>query len=275
MSKDGYVLPDRRLRGLTADYERSYGRHDFELSSGEIVIAISAPDWEEYWKLLQENACSLTGTVLSPELITSQFELSDLCERQRVIEQRIARIIDFSNDIPDVVFALGTPVFDCCLPRPTNSLLFIGGGSIVARKNKTYIHPDTYEEQAFRVDVHQGSSNLNTRTASLVCSDLINVAYLQSVRWPGVTNYSGSYDSSISDDTKVVLMAACWSMPLTQRGSAVASVLPDEQRYKSQLEGCASKLFENHPRLTDLVIADRIFKESEVAGPFNVHYRRA
>lgn len=253
-----------------ANYARSYGRHDFRLSSGEIVVVVSASDWGGYWKLLQGSAHSLQGVVLSPELITSQFAFCNIVSNKDIIKQRIERVAVFSRSTPDVVYALGTPVFDCDSVRPTNSLLFICNGRVIARKNKAYIHPDTQEAAVFRTDVYTGPNSLNARVASLVCSDLVNVAYLQ----PAVAGGMGC-DFSISNRTQVVLMSACWSMPLIQGGRIMPSLLPDEQRYKTQLEGCVSRLFERYSGLTDLVIADRIFDGSEVVGPFNVHYHRA
>lgn len=269
----GYSIAGKETQGITANYARSYGRHDFETSSSQTVSVISAPNWDEYWDNLQ-NAGSLGGIALSPELITAQFDFGDLDSNKYLIEQRVDCVKDLSKDTPGTVYGLGTPVFDPG-QKPTNSILYICAGLVVARKNKAYMHPYTPEARTFRTNNDFGPSSLNEHMASLVCADLVNISYLQPRKRPRTFDSRRNSDPSVDENTRLVLMSACWSIPLSMGGKAVPSAQPDEQRYKSQLEGCVTELLKTYPKITDLIIADRLVEGSQVNGPLNCHYQRA
>lgn len=62
------------------DYARSYGQHDFVTVGGETVSVVSEPTWQDFYNRLQSSQ-HLGEFVLSPELITSPFDLVDIPDR--------------------------------------------------------------------------------------------------------------------------------------------------------------------------------------------------
>lgn len=262
---------------LGTNYIRAYGHHVFETLSFGSVSVVSEPGWNEYLETIQDNVRDLQPLSLSPELITTQDDFSRIRYRQDQIDSRVEKVRKLSRKARYTTFILGTPVFDRTQNLPTNSMLSIKNGAVIARKNKWYIHPDTEESATFRIAKQaRDAAYPEKQIGMVICSDVINLAYFQPIKrfHTNRRNRADDYDPSVNDETTIALMSACWSTPLKVNGLVATSALPDEQRYKSQLEASVDALFKQYPNLKDLVVADRVPDGSKVDGPLNCHYSR-
>lgn len=259
------VTPKRGGVTFLADYRREHGVHSFEMQDGSPVTAVSAESWQQ----LAEQLPTIPdhGYVMTPELITSaHMELDEIHGSRDVIQGRTELVLAESQHRPNATIALGTTAYTHL--GLTNRLSFVRGGEIIGAIDKNFLTDD--EKPVFARGPQEGrrwSDNPNAQFA--ICSEIIRVALNRGREQGDLSMRNRS--NALARATISLLVSSCWSVPMSKNQNM--SLLPDEERYRGQLEDIIGLVFGAYPKLQDIIVTDRT-PEGSTVRPCNSHFQR-
>lgn len=106
---------------FTTEMYESNGVHDIELIDGRTLHIVSQPSWEDWIIDAQDLTPEPGDIVLSPELITSTYQLDLVAGKRDEIKSRVTQVSEQSKNNPGSVYLLGTP----CLIAQKNCHLIV------------------------------------------------------------------------------------------------------------------------------------------------------
>jgi hypothetical protein len=229
-------------------FDRSYGTRHIDIGAGEVVTAISQPDWQQVSRSLGELAGLGAGTVITtPELSTStDIPLADIANARGRIEDRIAEAADRTRAMPDALLLLGSAVFDAAVAKPRNAVVFLQDGT---ERGRSYKQSPIGKQERLFLDTGRLPGDILKplpRILNVICSDLTDMPPL---------------DPTV--DT--VLVSACWGTPTGFKGVPAS---PDH-RHVQFISYLVDDLFDRHHNLQTVVMTDRAHAGSAYNGPFN------
>jgi hypothetical protein len=249
---------------LVANYKRGAGLHTFITQGGEHIGVVSANSWQAFTELLRTRFLSGYDLLVAPERMADVEArgISGVASAQRVIEAQV-----LSKRFPLTPLLLGATVTTCPIltpredpsrvdERPYNGLVAIKD---MLRSDVGYKRNLGMEEmETFRAG-DEGASPIpgHSQWEALIGADLVLAARFHKL---GERSKEKPY---ISPSARTLIVSSCW----TEQGPIADAALT------GQLERLASSVFEQHPLLEDIVIADRTPQESS-QEPLNVHYAR-
>lgn len=268
-------------------YERAYGMREFPINGGQgegaegrVITVASQPTWESFFYMLRTAPPRSLGEIaLGPELITSPGPLAAIPSQRERIEHRVGLMQQLSEDHPTTTFVFGTATFDDSRNgsrghRPANSVVSLYRGEVVGQHNKQYPSPGGGEKDVFtfQQEAEAGSTG-DPSVVTLVCADIIGEAGSDDTREMLLRGTGGNEPHQlVGDDVTTVLVSSSWATPV-ERDPLAGDLAMHDERFRNALEIRVGKLFERHPQVRELVIADRVPAGIEgVEGPYSAHF---
>lgn len=252
-------------------FERNYGLSPIELASGDIVMRISVPDWQDFVTAMIHHPGHTPGIIntepfiLTPELITAtDIPLEGIASNRGQIETRARFAQELTTMRPNGFLLLNTVLFDDRHTKPRIGTQRIADGSIKSSTFKITGNMPQEQEvftQAIPPDGTLTEAIMRARAAEdlpppfwgiqpLTCADFID------------------HSDILHPDTTAALISSCWPV------DASSSVRPNDSRQQAFIEDLCARAFSEHPNLQDIVMADRLPLNSTAPGPFNLHSYR-
>lgn len=272
------LIPENHL-------SREHGVFELTLVNGKTLFGISAPDWDSY----EANLWSINvdaDYIVSPELITvAGVSPARVSQYQDLVERRIESVLHFSRQRPDQIILLGTPVF-VGNNKPTNSLLTVQSGEIIARWNK---RSGAFEDERNHYDLEEFSTPMliDPDTSGIICSDLVfaGVWDHRQFRREGLLRLMEHEhlihcsEPFITDSCKTLIVSSCWGVGASVSDFEKIRIDPDDY-YLVNLSNAAGKLMSFYPNLEEVIMVDRAIQVADTLrnqlpeGPYNGRFVR-
>lgn len=267
-------------------YERGYGVHPFPVEGAvdsdpalQTVSVVSQPSWELFCSSIRASSRQSLGTIaLGPELITFPDGLKAIPHQRELIEDRVNQLRMISLDYPETTFVFGTPTFDDSRNgskghRPSNSVLFVQKGWVLAQHNKQYPSLGAGEKDVFTFEQEETLDHtIDPSIAALVCSDIIGEAASDDTREMLLSGVGTDPDKLIGDDVRTVLLSSSWAYPIKPDPLAGDLAMTDG-RFRNALEMRVGRFFEKHPNVREVIVADRVPAGiTGIKDPYNARF---
>jgi len=230
----------------TIAFERSYGVRHITVPTGDVVTAISQPDWPSFEQALGALATDpgRGNLIMTPELMTSADVTPDMGTTAitELVGGRIEAAREMTRQLPGSRLLLGSAMLEPDEPRPYNCVLFLEDGAEVGRTYKAS-PANMHEIKGFAL---KKVTRQPARTvANILCSDILHLPKVG----PGV---------------KTMLVSGCWGVGMQE----TLSKLPEEL-HMELLQEAAENIFTWRSQVDTIVMADRVPIGSHFTGPLN------
>jgi len=258
-------MDGERIYGLTEPVfieRREYGVHRWQLTSGEMVTGLSAPDWRVFKKELRQINKE-DRIVVSPEMITlTGVTLDQVPDHRELIEGRVGEMVEFSRDFPETTFLLGTA--DLGGRKPRNSVLYIKNSQRIGEVNKRHGATEL-EHEVFDLPKNEGSSLIpETNIGVLICADYVHTIM-------------GSKPLQVDGQAETILLPSCWGWGGKIQG---IEAMGADKYYYLNLKSISNRFIRAYPKVNEVVVVDRVVEVDEEmkdlvpSAPFNVMVKR-